>query len=516
MAIAAAEKAKTNPDGMALADERQVVTWAQLNPWLNRAVNNLIAGPGKTGGRIAVFAPNSVENAMTYVAALHAGVSSVPVNFHFTAEEVAYILRDSGAAMVFVGPETVAVGREAATLAGVDTVVAWRSPPTPGVLALEDWLAAGSEAEPPSDMVPRPHMHYTSGTTGRPKGAETPPTMFPRTPSVAEYFEALKQAFEANGSRSPGLVVSPMYHTGPLSSVRMLGAGMSLVIASRFDAEQVLRSIDEHKVRTTLMVPTHFQRLLALPPEVRARYDLSSVEMISHTGAACPREVKRAMIEWFGPVLVEAYGATEAGTTNMITSPEWLAKPGSVGKTLAPFELVVIGENGEHLGPNEVGQLYFRDTTGRGIIYHNDPAKTAAAHLEPGTFTLGEIGYADDEGYVFITDRSSDMIVSGGVNIYPAETEQVLIQHPGVGDVAVIGAPNAEMGEEVKALIVPSDGANPPTTDELNAFCRERLAGFKCPRSYEIVADIGRNAMGKVNKRELRRKYWPSDRTIGG
>ncbi len=515
MAIAAVEKAKITPDATALADERQIVTWAQLNPWLNRAANLLIAGPGKNGERIAVFAPNSVENAMTYLAALHAGVSSVPVNFHFTAEEVAYILTDSGATMVFVGPETVAVGREAATLAGIDTVVAWRSPPSGGVISLEDWLASGSDAEPPTDMPPRPHMHYTSGTTGRPKGAETPPTMFPRVPTVAEYFDALKQAFEANGSRSPGLLVSPMYHTGPLSSVRMMGGGMSLVIMSRFDAENVLKAIETHRIRTTLMVPTHFQRLLALPADVRARYDLSSIEAISHTGAACPRDVKRQMIEWFGPVLIEAYGATESGTTNMITSEEWLAKPGSVGKTLAPFELVVIGENGDVLGPNEVGQLYFRDTTGRGIIY-NDAEKTAAAHREPGVFTLGEIGYVDDDGYVFITDRSSDMIVSGGVNIYPAETEQVLIQHPGVGDVAVIGAPNAEMGEEVKALIVPKDAAAPPASDELNAFCRERLAGFKCPRSYEIVSDIGRNAMGKVNKRELRRKYWPSDRTIGG
>jgi acyl-CoA synthetase (AMP-forming)/AMP-acid ligase II len=516
MAIAAAEKAKTTPDVMALADERQRVTWRQLNPWLNRAANLLIAGPGKDGSRVAVFAPNSVENAMTYLAALHAGVSSVPVNFHFTAEEVAYILTDSGARMLFVGPETVAVGREAATLAGIDTVVAWRSPPTPGVISLEEWLASGSEAEPPTDMPPRPHMHYTSGTTGRPKGTETPPTMFARVPTVADYFEVLRQTWETMGARSPGLVVSPMYHTGPLSSVRMLGGGMSLAIMSRFDSEQVLKTIEAHKVRTTMMVPTHFQRLLALPQEVRDRYDLSSIEVISHTGAACPRDVKRQMIEWFGPVLMEAYGATESGTTNMISSEEWLAKPGSVGQTIAPFELVVVGENGERLGPNQVGQLYFRDTTGRGIIYHNDATKTAAAHLEPGVFTLGEIGYVDDDGYVFITDRSSDMIVSGGVNIYPAETEQVLIQHPAVGDVAVIGAPNAEMGEEVKALIVPKDPDHPPSKDDLNQFCRERLAGFKCPRSYEIVADIGRNAMGKINKRELRRKYWPSDRTIGG
>ena len=516
MAIAAAEKSRTSPDETALADERMRVTWSELNPWLNRAANALIAGPGKTGGRIGVFAPNSVENAVTYLAGLHAGVSSVPINFHFTAEEVAYILTDSGTKVLFVGPETVNVGREAATMAGVDTVVAWRSPPTPGVISLEDWLATGADAEPPTDMQPRPHMHYTSGTTGRPKGTETPPTMFPRVETVADYFGALREAWELNGARSPGMVVSPMYHTGPLSSVRMLGGGMSLVILSRFDGEQVLKSIETHKVRTTMMVPTHFQRLLSLPDDVRNRYDLSSIEAISHTGAACPREVKRQMIEWFGPVLIEAYGATESGTTNMITSEEWLAKPGSVGKTLAPFELVVVGENGEHLGPGQVGQLYFRDTTGRGIIYNNDAAKTQAAHIEPGVFTLGEIGYADDDGYVFITDRSSDMIVSGGVNIYPAETEQVLIQHPGVGDVAVIGAPNAEMGEEVKALIVPKDPATPPDPAELNQFCRERLAGFKCPRTYEIVADIGRNAMGKINKRELRRKYWPSDRTIGG
>jgi acyl-CoA synthetase (AMP-forming)/AMP-acid ligase II len=222
------------------------------------------------------------------------------------------------------------------------------------------------------------------------------------------------------------------------------------------------------------------------------------------------------MIDWFGPVLMDAYGGTESGTTNMISSQEWLEKPGSVGRTLAPFELLVIGEDGEPLPPGEVGQLYFRDTTGRGIIYHNAPEKTAAAHLRPGVFTLGEVGYVDADGYVFITDRVSDMIVSGGVNIYPAEAEQALIRHPAVADVAVIGAPNEAMGEEVKALIMVRDPANPPTPEELDAFCRQHLAGFKCPRSYDFVPDLGRNAMGKVNKRNLRRPYWPTDRTIGG
>jgi long-chain acyl-CoA synthetase len=253
-----------------------------------------------------------------------------------------------------------------------------------------------------------------------------------------------------------------------------------------------------------------------LPADVRGRYDLSSLVAVAHTGAACPRDVKREMIAWFGPVLIEAYGATEAGTTNMITSQEWLRKPGSVGKTLGPFELIVVAEDGSRLGANAVGQLYFRDTTGRGIVYHNDPEKTRAAHLEPGVFTLGEVGYVDEDGYVFITDRVSDMIVSGGVNIYPAETEQVLLQHPGVADAAVVGAPNSEMGEEVKALVVPRSVGAPPDAADLDRFCRVRLAGFKCPRSYEFVADIGRNAMGKINKRELRRRFWPSDRTIGG
>ena len=176
----------------------------------------------------------------------------------------------------------------------------------------------------------------------------------------------------------------------------------------------------------------------------------------------------------------------------------------------------MVAEDGRRLGVNEVGQLYFRDTTGRGIVYHNDAEKTRAAHLEPGVFTLGEVGYFDEDGYVFITDRVSDMIVSGGVNIYPAETEQALLQHPEVADVAVIGAPNPEMGEEVKALVVLRDPGRQPSREDLDRFCRDRLAGFKCPRSYEFLADIGRNAMGKVNKRELRRAYWPTERTIGG
>jgi long-chain acyl-CoA synthetase len=349
------------------------------------------------------------------------------------------------------------------------------------------------------------HLHYTSGTTGTPKATQTPPQYWPEAATIAEFSDLLRP----KATPSPGLAVGPLYHTGPLGQARNIFAGTALIVVSHFDAERVLEAIEKHRIAGAVLVPTHFQRLLALPEAVRAKYDVSSMQRLAHTGAACPREVKQAMIDWFGPVLVEAYGATEAGSTTFITSPEWLARPGSVGKALPPFETVIIGEDGRALGPDAEGQVYFRDTTGRGIVYVGDPGKTAAAHIAPGVFTLGEVGYVDAEGYLFITDRVSDMIVSGGVNIYPAEAEQVLLRHPEVADVAVLGVPHTEMGEEVKALVVPSDLTRPPSAEELNSFCRASLAGFKCPRSYDFVEDIGRTVMGKVNKKALRAKYWP-------
>lgn len=498
---------------LALADEHVSYSWAELDPILNRATNAMLALPfGDHTRRVAVYARNSAETMIAYLASLQAGVSSVPVSFHLTPAEADYILRDSGAMALFVGPENVDVGLAAAREAGIDTVIGWRCPEREGLTKWEDWLAAASDAEPPAETPMMVHLHYTSGTTGKPKAAETPPGYLPRVGTVADLAEVLR----ARALPSPTLVAGPLYHTGPLGSVRNMLGGVSAIVMESFDAEKVLELIQHYRIANSVMVPTHFQRLLALPEEVRRRYDVSSMVRLAHTGAACPVAVKQRMIDWFGPVLSDAYGATEAGTTNMITSEEWLRKPGSVGKALPPFEALILDPDGNPLPPNEVGRLFFRDTSGRGVIYHNDPAKTAEVHVAPGVFTLGEMGYVDEEGYVFITDRVSDMIVSGGVNIYPAEAEHVLMRHPEVADVAVIGVPNEEMGEEAKALVIPADPANPPAAAELNLFCREALAGFKCPRSYEMVADIGRNAMGKVNKRQLRQKYWPTDRTIGG
>ncbi|MEZ5599411.1 MAG: AMP-binding protein [Pseudomonadales bacterium] len=506
MTTFAARLAVERPDEIALRDETSAYRWAEIEDILNRVANGLHACGLGDARRIAVFAENACETAFANLGGLIAGCSVVPVNFHLTAEEVAYILQDSGTRVLFVDGRTAERGVAAAKEAGVATVIGWGDVPA-GVTAFREWLGRQSGATPPLDIPPRPNLLYTSGTTGRPKGTELPPTMFAGGSTVGEHLDNLGQSPMAALGRH--LVVGPMYHTGPLSGARLLAAGVSSVILGRFDAEKTLKTIDEFKIGNSVMVPTHFVRLLALPDDVKAKYDVSSLQRISHTGAKCPVDVKRAMIEWWGPVFVDAYGASEVGTTCMITSEEWLKYPGSVGKAVnPPFEAMILDDDNNPVPPGTEGRLYFRDATGRGVIYHNDPEKSAAAHIAPGVFTLGEIAYMNEEGYVFITDRFSDMVVSGGANIYPAEAEQVLIHHPGVLDVACIGIPHPEMGEELKALAIPKDAQNPPSAAEVIAWCRERLSHYKCPKTLDWVDDLGRNTMGKINKRKLRAPFW--------
>ncbi len=506
----ASAKAAERPEEIAVKDPHKNYNWAQVDEILNRIVNGLLQHNFGPDDRIAIFAENAAETALANIGGLLSGVSVVPVNFHLTAEEVAYILTDSAARLLFVDGATAERGIQAAADAGIRTVIAWDAPHVGGVAQWQDWLAGNSPDDPPTDMTPRPNLLYTSGTTGRPKGTPLPPTMFAGGETIAEHLQLMKELAAAAGmGDGTQLVVGPLYHTGPLSAARSLARGVPLIILGRFDAEKTLAAIEDHRIEGTLMVPTHFVRMLALPEDVRNKYDTSSLQRIAHTGAKCPVDVKRAMIEWLGPVLFEAYGASEVGTTNQITSEEWLEHPGSVGKTNEPFEALILDDDDNPLPPNEEGRLYFKDTTGRGVVYHNDPEKTAAAHIAPGVFTLGEIGYMDEDGYVYITDRFSDMVVSGGVNIYPAESEQVIIDHPDVQDVACIGVPNPEMGEELKALVIPRDAAHPPQADDIITWCRDRLSHYKCPRSVEFVEDLGRNTMGKVNKRKLKKPYWP-------
>ena len=497
--------AETRPGEAALVQGERTFGWADVDSILNRAAGLLLSADLGPSRRAAVFAENAAETAFAHLGGLLGGASTVPVSFHLTAAETAYILEESESRILFVGPETAGRGAEAARGTGIDTIVGWGEGLPPGVQRWDEWLAGGPDEDPPGTVTPRPHLMFTSGTTGRPKGTDLPPTMFAGGDTMIEHLEALKgNRFAKHGTH---LVVGPMYHTGPLSGLRTLATGVPTVILGRFDAEATLAAIERHRIETSVMVPTHFVRLLALPAEVRDRYDVSSMRLVAHTGAKCPDDVKRAMIDWWGPIFVEAYGATEVGTTCSITSEDWLTHPGSVGRPVPPFEALVVDDDDRPVAPNTEGRLHFRDTTGRGVVYHNDPEKSRAAHLEPGVFTLGEMGYVDDDGFVYITDRFSDMVVSGGVNLYPAEAENVLIEHPGVADVACIGIPHDEMGEEMRALVVAADGWA-PDGDALVAFCRERLSRIKCPRSVEFVDDLGRSAMGKLNKRALRAPYW--------
>jgi long-chain acyl-CoA synthetase len=503
----AEELYQSRPEEWALRFNEKSMSWLDVDLTLNKVANGLHEidlGPER---RVAVFAENSMETAMANLGGLIGGASVVPINFHLTAQEVAYILENSGTRVLFLGPETEERGIEAANIAGVKIVIGWDIlEVSNGLLSWEDWLSHSKDEEPPLGLKPLPNLLYTSGTTGRPKGTNLPPTMFAAGDTIEEHLENLK--LSPNVGLGPHLVVGPMYHTGPLSGARLLAAGVNSVILGKFDAEATLSAIDKYKTGTTIMVPTHFVRLLALPQEVKDKYDVSSMVSIAHTGANCPVDTKISMINWFGPVFRDAYGASEVGTTCSLDSEEFLKYPGSVGKAVEPFTALILDDDGNELPANEEGKLYFKDASGRGIIYHNDPEKSAAAHIAPGIFTLGEIAYMNEEGYVFLTDRFSDMVVSGGANIYPAEAEQVLIEHPYIMDVACIGVPNKEMGEELKALIIADSSQKEASEKELMDWCREKISHYKCPRSIEFVEDLGRNTMGKINTRKFRAPDW--------
>ena len=492
------ERAADDPAGRALATPGQSLTWHELESEVGAAAGALSAAVTGEHRRIAIMAHNSVDTVVAYLAAMHAALAVVPVSFHLTAREVAYLLTDSGADVLVSDARTAEVAATAADLAGVSTVLSWddnRSPDS----SWRRFVATGDVTEAVDLQArPRPNLLYTSGTTGVPKGVERPPSL---PPTLEEYLEAQREAPDAGTF----LAVGPLYHTGPMRSIRRIAGGRPLYVLPHFDAETVLATIEREAITGTLMVPTHFVRLLGLPAPTRERYDVSSLRFLEHTGAACPVPVKRAMIDWFGPVLVEKYGGTESGTVTSIDSHDWLAHPGSVGRAVAPFEAVVVDDDDRELPAGREGRLYFRDTTGRGIVFYGDPDKTTAAHLAPNVFTVGDLGKVDADGFVYITGRHSDMVVSGGVNLYPAESEQVLGQHPGVVDVAVIGVPHASMGEQLKALVVRRGDV---TEDELIAYCRQNLAGPKCPRSIDFVDDLARNSMGKLNKKVLRAPFW--------
>jgi long-chain acyl-CoA synthetase len=373
----------------------------------------------------------------------------------------------------------------------------------------EDFLASGSPEEPPDDLTPQRYLFYTSGTTGFPKGTTGPllSMMGDDQPTTAEQVPGIMES--TPGDLNAWLVIAPLYHGAHLTVVkRVVLVGRTLVLYKRFDAERTLRAIQEFGVSDTVMLPAHFMRMLALPEDVRSRYDLSSLRRVVTGAAPCPVEVKHRLLEWIGPVVIENYGATEVGAMATILSDEWLEHPGSVGKVREGLQLFVVDEDGNELGPNEVGRLYFEDLEGDvDLEYYNDDEKTRSAHLRPRVWSLGDVGYIDEDGYLFLTDRVADMVNSGGVKIYPAEAEQVIGDLPSVEDVACIGVPHDELGEVLRALVVPVDPEAPPSAQELIAETQARLSKYKCPRSVEFVADLGRMPTGKLNRGDLRRRY---------
>jgi long-chain acyl-CoA synthetase len=458
------------------------------------------------GDGVAVLAPNGIAPVEVYLAAAQAGWYVTPVNWHFTAPEIAYIVRDSGAKAFFVHERFARAGADAAREAGVPTAGRIGYGQVPGFRRV-DALREGRSPDPPPDRTAGSLMFYTSGTTGRPKGVRR--QLAGAGPDdIAEILTALPQFFGITPGRpNVHLVTSPHYHTAVTQfATAALHMGHCLVFMDDWDSEQMLALVERHRVTNTHMVPTQFTRLLALPEATRRRYDLSSMRWLLHAAAPCPPEVKRQMLAWWGPCIYEYYAATEGGGT-IATPQDWLERPGTVGRPWPVSEIMIAGERGEECPPGVPGTVYMRMTL-PDFVYKGDPAKTAAARLR-GFFTVGDIGYLDADGYLFLCGRVSDMIISGGVNIYPAEIEAEIIMHPQVVDVAVFGIPDQEWGEQVKAVIQPADGvaAGPELAASILASLNGRLARLKWPRSIDFIEQMPRDPSGKLLKRRLREQY---------
>jgi len=504
--------ATANPGGAALVDERGTITWAQFDDRVNRLINGLRDAGLQPGDTFAVMCGNQHEFFEASAASAHGGWTMVPVNWHWVADELAYVLEDSGATALIVDVRWLEVAVEAcARVPSVTTRIAVTDGPLPdGFISYEELLASASPAEP-ADQERGGPMFYTSGTTGFPKGVRSglthPGGPVSTTTGLAEVFLDLFGV----PKRGVTLLCGPVYHSAQwVFSMLPLAVGSTVVMQHQFDPAALLDLIERFQVTNTHLVPTQFVRLLKLSDEVRADFDASSLVSVVHGAAPCPPEVKKAMIIWWGPKIVEYYGGTEGGFISLIGSEEWLDHRGSVGRVLPIVEVTITDDDGHPLGPNETGQIWFRSLLGNDFEYHNAPEKTAEAHLAPGVGTLGDVGFLDEDGYLYMADRKIDMIISGGVNIYPAEIEAVLVGHPKVVDAAVFGIPHDEMGEEVKAAVQLVPGVEPSSAlfAELTSYAREHLAGYKVPRSIDIHPELPRNEAGKLQKRTLRDRYW--------
>jgi long-chain acyl-CoA synthetase len=489
--------------------QAQVLTYADLHEQSLRAAHWLIGLGLRPGDGLALLMENRLELFVLAWAARRAGLYYTPFSPHLHSSEVAYILNDCGARLLVCSPQTLELANR---LQSGDSAGGWNGlhyligGQAPGWGSVEQELARPAPAAPlPQCPVGRDFL-YSSGTTGKPKGIKRAQT--PYADRLRDGYDAvLWREYFGLGRDSVYLTMAPLYHAAPLRTVmRNIDWGGTSVVTRRFDAQAALQLIADWRVTHSQWVPTMMIRMLALPPEVRAAADVSSMQVSIHAAAPCPPEVRRRMIEWWGPVWYEYYGGSEGIGLTAIDSPLWLKKPGSVGQAMLGKIHIKDGE-GRELPPGQQGQIWFSGTPR--FEYHNDPAKTAAAYDAQGCATFGDIGHVDEDGFLFLSGRRTDLILSGGVNIYPQEIENLLVTYPGVADVAVIGVPHPEFGEEVKAVVELTRyaDASPELAAALIDFCRQHLAHLKCPRSIDFVERLPRSENGKLYKRRLMEQY---------
>ena len=482
-----------------------VVTSAELEAAGNRFARALDHAGVPSRASVAVLAGNTREYLAAYRGAIWSGRRFTPMSWRWTADDVAYVAGNCEADVLVVEDRFVDLAAGAMRLVEPSCRVVVGEP-VPGWRPWSEVEALPGEPLPTD--VAGTTMLYTSGTTGRPKGVQR---QFPEHPPPGHLgrggMDMLRWCLGDAAAEGAHLVSTPMYHSGPLTyadGASLLGS--DLVLMERFDPEAVLRAIEEHRIGSAFMVPTQFVRLLRLPAEVRDRYDLSSLRLVVHGSAPVAPEVKRAMIEWLGPVLFEFYGGTEGGGVS-IDSHDWLAHPGSVGRPRAGLRVEVRDQLGSPAPSGTEGEIWFND--GRTFRYKDDEAKTAET-VRDGWFTIGDIGYLDDDGFLFLCDRRADVIVSGGVNVYPAQVEATLLAHAAVADCCVVGVPDDEWGEVVRAVVQATSGHDPSTAlaDQLLAHCRSSLAGYQLPRAVDFDDALPRTETGKLARRQVRDRYW--------
>jgi long-chain acyl-CoA synthetase len=498
--IADHARSAANSPALIVADGR-TISYGELHTRSQRVAALLHEAGLCRGDGVAIVLPNRPEFLEVAWACQLSGLYYTPVNTHLTFDEVAYIVADCEARAVFIDPS---LGGLAALIGdrNLDVNVSvggslsgWRG--------YEKSLATAGDAPPASDGS---EMLYSSGTTGKPKAVRRPLPTDNGSWAQAVLELALRRGYGMT-SKSVYLSPAPLYHAAGINYTMAVNrVGAASIIMGKFDAETVLRLIETHRVTHAQFVPTMFVRLLKLPGAVRQRYDISSLECVWHAAAPCPVDVKHQMMAWFGPIIHEYYGGTEGFAGSTIGPREWLAHPGSVGKPLTAVHITA--DDGTELPVGAPGEIYFEG--GPDFEYFKDPAKTVSIRNERGWRTLGDVGYVDDDGYLYLTDRSTFMVVSGGVNIYPQEAENLLVMHPKLVDAAVFGVPNDEFGEEVKAVVQPVDGIAPgPALEaELIEYCRAHLAAYKCPRTVEFDPQLPRDPNGKLYKRRIRERYW--------